>query len=424
MIRQYFKQALAMLKENPLLSLISIAGTALAIAMIMVLVIVYVIKTANYYPETNRSRMLYINWGIYTEGNKDGVAGNSFHLIKECFYPIGTAEAVTAVSSRRRYLLSTPAGENEYKAEAVFTDERFWKVFPFRFLSGTSFTEEEVQSGIRKVVINETLARNLYGTIEVTGKTLLVSYTEYTICGVVPDVSTLAEVAYAEIWMPHTTTQFPISEWTYNSLGEFSCYILAYSKSDFAKIRQEAEQNVKRYNDTLSGGEYKLNGQPDAHFAHTFREGRRSADMGRVIIRYVIVLLILLLVPAINLSSMTLSRMRKRVAEIGVRKAFGATQTNLLIQILSESLILSITGGIIGLGLSYVAIFTMKEWLLQTYLAAMSDGITSLHADMMINPVIFLYAFLFCLILNLLSAGIPAWKVSRENVINALNEIE
>lgn len=410
-----------MLKENPLLSLISIAGTALAIAMIMVLVIAYVVKTANYYPETNRSRMLYINWGFYSEGNRNGVSGNSFHLIKECFYPMKTAETVTAVSGIRRYLLSTPAGENEYKAEAVFTDERFWKVFPFRFLSGTPFTEEEVQSGIRKVVINETLARNLYGTIEATGKTLLVSYTEYTVCGVVPDVSTLAEVAYAEIWMPHTTTQFPASDWTYNSLGDFSCYILARSKTDFDAIRQEAEQHVKRYNDALGGGEYTLNGQPDAHFVHTFREGNRFADIRYVVVRYVIVLLILLLVPAINLSSMTLSRMRKRVAEIGVRKAFGATQTNLLIQVLSENLLLSIIGGIVGLGVSYVAIFTMREWLLQT---GIRDGVASLHADMMINPAIFLYAFLFCLILNLLSAGVPAWRVSRENIINALNEIE
>ena len=47
--------------------------------------------------------------------------------------------------------------------------------------------------------------------------------------------------------------------------------------------------------------------------------------MKGIVLRYALVITILLLVPAINLSSMTLSRMRKRMSEIGVRKAFGAT---------------------------------------------------------------------------------------------------
>ena len=45
-----------------------------------------------------------------------------------------------------------------------------------------------------------------------------------------------------------------------------------------------------------------------------------------------------------------------------------------------------------------------------------------LSVSELLNPVIFLYAFLFCLILNLLSAGIPAYRMSRKVVIEALNE--
>ena len=47
MYKLYFKQALAMLKENKLLSLISILGTALAICMIMVMVITYEVRVNN-----------------------------------------------------------------------------------------------------------------------------------------------------------------------------------------------------------------------------------------------------------------------------------------------------------------------------------------------------------------------------------------
>lgn len=50
MIKQYIKQALRMIGENKLLSVISILGTALAICMIMVIVILYVVNTASFKP--------------------------------------------------------------------------------------------------------------------------------------------------------------------------------------------------------------------------------------------------------------------------------------------------------------------------------------------------------------------------------------
>ena len=56
MIKHYFKQALRLLKENKLLSVISILGTALAICMIMVIVILYVVNTAGFRPEKKRER--------------------------------------------------------------------------------------------------------------------------------------------------------------------------------------------------------------------------------------------------------------------------------------------------------------------------------------------------------------------------------
>ena len=59
MIKQYVKQAVQMLKENRLVSVISIAGTAISIAMIMVVVLVFQIQFANFYPENDRDRMMW-----------------------------------------------------------------------------------------------------------------------------------------------------------------------------------------------------------------------------------------------------------------------------------------------------------------------------------------------------------------------------
>lgn len=54
----------------------------------------------------------------------------------------------------------------------LFTDDVFWKIFNFDFVSGSPYTKEEVQSGIKKVVIAESLARRLYGTSDAAGKTI------------------------------------------------------------------------------------------------------------------------------------------------------------------------------------------------------------------------------------------------------------
>jgi putative ABC transport system permease protein len=419
-MKRLVKQALATLSENPLLSLISIVGTALAIAMIMVLVIAYEVRSANYRPETNRDRMLYVTRGNYVKPLSSSSSYNSFRLIKEVFYPLAAAETVTAVSSENERLISIPAGRNEYKADVCYTDERFWKVFEFRFLAGKPFTEEDVQSGIKKAVINESLARGLYGTAEVTGKPVLISFVEYTVCGVVPDVSTFAEAAYAEVWTPHTTTTFLPNTDTEDTTGNFCCYILARSRSDFPAIREEAGQAIKQFNANLRDGAYELNGQPESHFLSMYREGNEQADGKRIVLRYAIVLSILLLVPAINLSGMTLSRMKKRMPEIGVRKVFGATAGDLLMQILSENLVLTLIGGALGLLISYLAVTFMSDWLLVAETVGMREGTAFVSAEMVVNPMVFIYAFLFCLALNLLSAGVPAWRASRENIVNAI----
>ncbi|GHV04996.1 ABC transporter permease [Bacteroidia bacterium] len=423
MLQQYFKQAWLLLRENPLLSIISIAGTALAITLIMVLVITYEVRTANYKPEMNRDRMLYVKYGRYESPNNISNSANSFEVVKQCFYPLKHAEAVTAVAPYIEVLISIPGGEKEYKSDVSFTDADFWKVFDFEFVSGKPYTSEEVESGIPKAVINETLAQNLYSDTDPVGKTLLVNFVECTVAAVVKPVSTLAEAAYAEVWLPRTLNTDVPNLWVENTLGGYRCFILAPVKADIPAIQEEAEQLVQQFNTSMmEKGKYVLNGQPDTHFVqmiHTI--GSQRPDVNGAILRYGAIILILLLVPAINLSGMTFSRMNKRMAEMGVRKAFGATKGNLLSQVLSENLVWTLIGGVFGVALSYLAITLMSKWLLETQTSRFLDGEAFINAGMIVHPMVFVYAFLFCLVLNLLSAGIPAWRVSREHIVDALN---
>lgn len=94
-------------------------------------------------------------------------------------------------------LISTLGGTTDVKGTVSYTDDAFWKVFHFRFLYSKPYGEEFI-SGEKKAVVTRSLARKIFGTDDVVGKTLSLSFVDYTICGVVADVSVLAEALREE----------------------------------------------------------------------------------------------------------------------------------------------------------------------------------------------------------------------------------
>lgn len=415
MIVFYFKQAWQLLKENPLISIISIIGTALAISMIMVIVLTMRVETVNFPPESNRDRSLYVTW-MSTYWNDDPSWSSSgpmsVRTAKECFKALTIPEAVTMKNAVLQHVASSAEGDI-INVDLVQTDEAFWKVFDFQFLNGKPFDYSDVESGITKAVITESVARKLFGTTEVTGRTVHLDYTDYTISGVVKDVSELANTAYAEVWIPYTTTNLENYVWSGNVMGLMHIVILARSADDFPAIRNEVISLMNKYNEELPDNQkVQYREQPDTQFVYNNRKDFAAApDMQRIVAVIIIVIVLLLIVPAINLSGMTLSRMRKRYPEIGVRKAFGASMMELLLQILTENFLLTIIGGVIGLIITYGASVVLKDMLFNNAL---------LTPSLMLDPLLFLLAFFFCLILNLLSAGIPAWRAARMNIVAAL----
>ena len=415
MIKQYFKQAWRLLKENPVLSAISIIGTALAICMIMVMVMSYEVKNAPYPPETNRDRMLYMKFvraqRVNSAGSRNSTVG--YQLAKEGFKALKTPEAITIVSAYEPPALATLPGSRIVKSyNKLLTDDAFWQVFDFRFIEGNPYSQVDVDAGLCKAVISKSVAREMFGTIDAVGKTIRLNYTDYTVCGVVNDVNVLATAAYSQIWIP-LTSQPIYKEESDRIAGKYRIYILAKNRNDFPAIKEEAEQLRQKYNEGLSGeyaAEYK--GQPESHFAYLNREwAGDEINISKIIIQYTVIIALLLLIPAVNLSSMTGSQMRKRLSELGVRRAYGATRNNLIHQIMTESLIQTLIGGLLGLILSYLAAYILKEML---YEGAVVPFIS------LLSPVTFLFAFLFCILLNVLSAIIPAWRTSHKPIVESI----
>ena len=432
MYKVYLKQAMQMLRQNKFFSIIYITGTGLAITMVMILAILYYFRTGNIAPEINRDRMLVIQHGKIlnkTEGQGNGSSRLSYPTIKECFYSMQTPEAVTAILpiGEQTEFIQTPGSDEVYNGLVMGTDVAFWKIFQFRFLAGKPYREEEFTSGIRKAVVSESLARRLFNTSDATGKTFLLNFEEYQVSGVVEDVPSIAQFCYAEMWIPFTNrpSQIQGSKWCDFVLGHMQLYILAKKPGDFDAIRREAEENCRRYSANIPQYNFVLNEQPDTVLRAWLRtDSFASPKFMKLFIQIFSVIFLLLLVPSINLTGMTASRMKKRMEELGIRKAFGAQNRTLLLQILYENLLLTLLGGLIGLLISYGLIFMLKGWLLGNYdwdgssLTASID----LSPGMLINPAIFGYTLIFCLILNLMSALVPAWRALRRPIVDALND--
>ena len=263
MIKQYFKQAWRLLKENPILSSISIIGTALAICMIMVMVMSHEVKNAPFPPETNRDRTLYVKYA--SAEMKDGGSSNGtmgYALAKAGFKELTTPEAVTIISAYEpNALASIPGNKKAQSYNKKLTDEAFWQVFNFSFIAGKPYTKADVDAGLRMVVITEKVAKQIFETTDVIGKTILFNYTDYTVCGVVKDVSTLATAAYSQVWMP-ITSQGLYADESNLITGRYSVFILAKDKSDFPKIKEETEKLRNKYNEAFKGYEAIYRGQP------------------------------------------------------------------------------------------------------------------------------------------------------------------
>lgn len=421
MVKQYLKQALRMLAENKLLSIISILGTALAICMIMVIVILYVVNTAGFRPEVNRDRTYYFS-AVMSLGKDDGrrisFSGLGMPLIRECIYPLQSVETVTAVARDdwNKTEVASMDGLNNYSASISFTDTAFWKVFDFDFVEGAPFSAADFGSGLYSVVISQSVARKLFGAEKAAGKELKLDYVVFRVAGVVKDVSRFANKAYADVWAPYTVQEGIEKGYREGINGPFSCYVLMKQGHTQERMREELLNRVAAFNTKQSECKADLGYQPRSQVEEWLMGGNEfAADLFAFYLRYGIILFILLLVPALNLSGITLTRMRKRVAELGVRRAFGATRGNIVGLVLLENMMLTLMGGVLGLTFSYAAMWMLKDWLLVTSL-----GETGISAGMF-NGLVFVAALFFCLLMNLMSAGIPAWRVSRVNITDSIN---
>ena len=433
MYKQYLRQAWQLMKQNRFFSVVYVIGTGLAISMVMVMAVVYHIRTAGIPPEVNRSRMCYVTNVSYSINDDKGMlnSGNGPRFVKEVVYNLKTPEAVAVttgfsiISFMGDFFLQVPGHDDEPKVNWLGCNDQFWRVYSFTFREGKAFTAEEFESGMYRAVLSESLARRLFGDVQATGQTVLLNDVEYTVSGVVEDVSGIASDVCADIWIPYTSLasiMHMMPNEKEGSAGPLVSNILLREAKDIDVLRVELAQQVKRYNTTLTEGQVKCD--DPVSYADRMMSSLFRMDVKQTYIVLAIILLLFLLVPALNLSGLNLSHMQDRIPEMGVRKAFGAPRRTLLSQIFVENMMLMLPGGLAGLLFSYVLVFLFRNILLSSGLFVMqmgTGGAIFLSPGMLLNMEVFFYAFLVCLVLNLLSSMVPAWRAVKVDITDALN---
>lgn len=442
MYKQYFKQAWNLMKQNRFYSAVYIIGTGLAISMVMVMAIAYHIRTANMTPEVHRDRTLYATFLEYKRGNSNSSAFFSARTAKECLLSLKTAEEVavttdpiiTALMNGDSYA-QLPGGGDPYKISVMGTNDGFWRLYNFFFIDGKPFGEAEFQSAVPRVVLSSSLAKKLFSRTEVSGQAILLDDVEYIVSGVVKDVSGITPSVAADLWIPYSclpTIMETGSSESDVSIGFLVGSILPARGVSEQEVATELDELIGRYNSTLRDGKIYLMNGLESHGVHVVSQfvggsiGTNSGGVNPVNIVYfalVLLVVLFLMIPALNLSGLNASHMQDRVAELGVRKAFGARKTGLFMQILIENMVLMLPGGLVGLLFSYLLVVLFRNLLLApgVFALLMGEANVALTPGMMMSPAVFGYTFLVCLVLNVLSSALPVWRAVRVNIIEAIN---
>jgi putative ABC transport system permease protein len=409
------------MRHQPVIAWVTVLGTALSVFLILIVVMMQNVGIMNFAPESHRDRMLYGKY-LHEVGINGSEVNQSSGIplsLARKFY--GDLDGVEQTSYFGMDLYSFDVkglNDETFSARVRLCDAGFWRVFDHTLLAGRYFTSEEATAETRVAVLSQSIARRLFNSEDAVGKKFYCGHKIYTVVGIVKDSSMLATMASGEVFIP-----FLFSDPEYNNekneWGDVSVALLVKEGVDFEYIRDQVKKRYAEFDTELAPKGLKTVYHESPYDQATVASGfggsnitpeHESDDILRICL-YVI----LLIVPAINLSSMLHSRMTRRVSEIGVRRAYGCTRANIISDVITENMIVTLIGGVIGL---FVAVLFA---LFYNGIFEADDLSVTPTLSMILNWHTIIATLIACLLLNLISAAIPAWHASRVNPVDAIN---
>jgi putative ABC transport system permease protein len=240
------------------------------------------------------------------------------------------------------------------------TTPGFPTVRDMKISKGRYINQTDVDQKLKVAVLGYTLAQQLFPNSDPVGQVISVGTIKMTIVGVLAKKGTVGEVDYdSRLYTPITTI---FSHFTDSRFARINgdrvrlIYVkINNSKNMNSIILQIKLLMAKLHKTTLDNLDVSITTQQDVI---TAQESTSAAF--RSLLTWVAA--VSLLVGGIGIMNIMLVSVTERTREIGIRQAVGATPADILLQFLTEALLLSATGGVLGMASGFVG-----SWLFSTF---------------------------------------------------------
>ena len=423
MIRNYIKAALRNLLHHKLFSMINIAGLAIGIAGCLIL-ITYVNFELSYddYHE-NAGRIYRVRNDVYPKGQLPDQRATTYPALgpalKANFPEVKEFARVKHYSGVVIYTDASGSSTKYREDKIYFADPAFVTLFSFRPVNGN------LQSALNQpytILLSESAARKYFGNAEPLGKKLAFKAgtegVDFTVSGVFKDLpknthfKTDFLASYASL---RTFTKGESeSSWTW---GEFYTYLLLQSDESKARLEAKWPALLNKYKSAsqrydLVREEFSLQPIQSIHLHSALsREAEVNGDVKLVYFLSIIAAFILLSA-WVNYINFSTAKAMDRAKEVGVRKANGATQRQLITQFLLESVFVNLFATLMALPLVVVAFLNSQALFGQQ----IADGFMLFR-----DQSLFLLVFIVIVLIGSLLSGLyPAFVLASFKPIAVL----
>ncbi|MEZ5359613.1 MAG: FtsX-like permease family protein [Candidatus Zixiibacteriota bacterium] len=407
MLKNYIKIALKVLLRRKFFTFVSLFGTGFTLLVLMVAAafVNQILTPAR--PGSRFDRTLFIE-RIEIESEKMHVSSlPSYYYLNKYVAPMSTPEAVSIHS--REGDINVYVGSQKLTLGLKYTDANFWYIVELPFLYGRPYDENMVNNADMVAVITDRTNKEIFGDESGVGKTVESTAGNFRIVGIIPAEDIPTKESSGDIFVPITTSA---SHMTGTRLfSSCNALILAPDESSFNAIYQEYDRRLDQAREDYKGEfdkvECFLRTQTDRIVAGIMGEDA-SGGTFLLAVELIGVAILFMLLPAINLININVSRIIERSSEIGVRKAFGASSKVLLGQFIIENVFLTLLAGALSFILAWIVLIVIN-----------ASGVLP-FGQLIMNIKVFFAGLILSLFFGVFSGVIPAYRMSRLHPVKAL----